>query len=240
MVPAQGWRLTDVGRGTDESGRPMVTLRFDNAGAMRLLQLTQANGGKSLAEMVDGVVVSAPRIQPTQTGLGSAVIGGNLDEQELESMMATLRRGRVGQSASTDAGPPVSEPDKAVDVLAFRIAPRPEEVGLELVEKYKQALTGGGRPPGSDYAWFEIRPGAYEPVALDGRTGVAANPQFVAPTAKDFSLRADSPARRQGIGVADPVSFPSPWPLQPEESAIIPQGDTRDYRQWRDPAQPKL
>jgi hypothetical protein len=79
-------------------------------------------------------------------------------------------------------------------------------------------------------------PGAYEPVALDGRTGVAANPQFVAPTAKDFSLRADSPARRQGIGVADPVSFPSPWPLQPEESAIIPQGDTRDYRQWRDPA----
>ena len=27
----------------------------------------------------------------------------------------------------------------------------------------------------------------------------------------------------------------SPWPLQPEEKAIIPDGDTRDSRQWKRP-----
>ena len=78
-------------------------------------------------------------------------------------------------------------------------------------------------------------PGTFEPIALDEKTGIAADPQFVAPGAKDFSLKADSPARQKGIGAADPLSFRSPWPLQPEERAIIPKGDTRDYRQWRDP-----
>jgi len=51
-------------------------------------------------------------------------------------------------------------------------------------------------------------------------------------------LKADSPARPKGIGVADLVPFESPRPLQPEELAIIPQGETRDSRQWRDPPLP--
>jgi hypothetical protein len=80
--------------------------------------------------------------------------------------------------------------------------------------------------------------GAMETIALDEKAGSVADPQFVAPGAKDFSLKADSPARQKGIGVADPLSFQSPWPLQPEELAIIPKGDTRDSRQWRDPPAP--
>ncbi|MEN6425080.1 MAG: M56 family metallopeptidase [Phycisphaerales bacterium] len=80
--------------------------------------------------------------------------------------------------------------------------------------------------------------GAAEAVALDEKAGVAVEPGFAAPDAKDFSLRADSPARQKGVGVADLIPFASPWPLQPEELAIIPQGDTRDYRQWRDPPLP--
>ena len=43
--------------------------------------------------------------------------------------------------------------------LDLRIAPTAEEVGSELVEKYKQTLTGGGRLPDGDLAWFEVRPG---------------------------------------------------------------------------------
>jgi hypothetical protein len=50
-------------------------------------------------------------------------------------------------------------PGKAGGILGFRIAPKVEEIGSELVEKYKQALTGGGRSPSSDFAWFEVRPG---------------------------------------------------------------------------------
>ncbi|MBP7052678.1 MAG: right-handed parallel beta-helix repeat-containing protein [Phycisphaerae bacterium] len=70
---------------------------------------------------------------------------------------------------------------------------------------------------------------------LDEKAGVSFDPRFVAPDARDFSLRADSPARKKGIGAADLIPFASPWPIQPEESAIIPRGDTRDSRQWRDP-----
>lgn len=81
-------------------------------------------------------------------------------------------------------------------------------------------------------------PGTFEPIVLDANAGIVADPQFVAPAAKDFSLKPDSPARQKGIGVPDPLSFASPWPLQPEELAIIPKGDTRDYRQWRDPVSP--
>ena len=59
------------------------------------------------------------------------------------------------------------------------------------------------------------------------------DPQFAAAATKDFSLAADSVARQKNIGVADPIPLASPWPLQPEERAIIPEGDTRDSRQWR-------
>ncbi|MBN2127899.1 MAG: right-handed parallel beta-helix repeat-containing protein [Sedimentisphaerales bacterium] len=59
------------------------------------------------------------------------------------------------------------------------------------------------------------------------------DPQFAAAATKDFSLAVGSPARQNDIGVADPISFAGPWPLQPEERAIIPEGDTRDSRLWR-------
>jgi len=59
------------------------------------------------------------------------------------------------------------------------------------------------------------------------------DPQFAAATTKDFSLVAGSAARQKDIGVADPIPLASPWPLQPEERAIIPDGETRDSRQWR-------
>ncbi|MHC4500265.1 MAG: hypothetical protein ACYS21_14260, partial [Planctomycetota bacterium] len=62
-------------------------------------------------------------------------------------------------------------------------------------------------------------------------------PKFGNPAAKDFSLAADSPAKRMGIGTADPISFDSPWALQPEEIAIIPDSDTRDFRKWKRPGE---
>ena len=61
------------------------------------------------------------------------------------------------------------------------------------------------------------------------------DPMFVEPSKKDFSLAADSPAKKAGIGASDPISFQSPWALQPEEKAIIPDGDTRDSREWKPP-----
>lgn len=62
-----------------------------------------------------------------------------------------------------------------------------------------------------------------------------ADPRLVNPGAQDFALAADSPARRLQVGVADPKPIASPWPLQPEEKAMIPEGDTRDSQQWKAP-----
>ncbi|MBN1359079.1 MAG: carboxypeptidase regulatory-like domain-containing protein [Sedimentisphaerales bacterium] len=77
-------------------------------------------------------------------------------------------------------------------------------------------------------------PNAAGTIVLDGRSETRrVDPQFVSVEAKDFSLQADSPARQSSIGASDLIPFASRWPLQPEETAIIPGGDTRDYRQWK-------
>jgi len=73
-----------------------------------------------------------------------------------------------------------------------------------------------------------------EALAIGEDTGtLRVDPGFAAPGARDFPLRADSPARPKGIGAVSLIPVDSPWPLQPEELAIIPKGDTRDSRQWR-------
>ncbi|MBN1126495.1 MAG: right-handed parallel beta-helix repeat-containing protein [Sedimentisphaerales bacterium] len=61
------------------------------------------------------------------------------------------------------------------------------------------------------------------------------DPGFVNPMARDFSLPADSEARSISAGTVEPLPFTNPWPLQAEEQAIIPTGDTRGSRQWTPP-----
>ena len=68
---------------------------------------------------------------------------------------------------------------------------------------------------------------------------ISVDPLLVDVSQKDFSLAADSPALQKGIGVPAHIAFRSPWALQPEEKAIIPDGDTRDNRKWKKPAQIK-
>ncbi|MHC4185788.1 MAG: right-handed parallel beta-helix repeat-containing protein, partial [Planctomycetota bacterium] len=77
----------------------------------------------------------------------------------------------------------------------------------------------------------------YEDISDSETDKVSVDPKFDNPAAKDFSLAADSPARHMGIGTADPISFDSPWGLQPEEIAIIPDSDTRDFRKWKRPGE---
>ena len=75
-----------------------------------------------------------------------------------------------------------------------------------------------------------------EEITLDKQAGnLEIDPMFTNAGQNDFSFRADSPARRLGIGASEPIGFESPWPIQPEEAAIIPDGPTRDYRKWKTP-----
>ncbi|NLH44110.1 MAG: hypothetical protein GX448_19910 [Planctomycetes bacterium] len=104
MVSSQGWRLAHADRATDQSGRPMVRLEFDSAGAERLLQLTKANNNHPLAIIVNGVVVSAPSVSSEGTGVSQALILGNFTEQEVEDLIEVLRKDINRQSAPPDAG----------------------------------------------------------------------------------------------------------------------------------------
>jgi hypothetical protein len=103
MVPAQGWHLRQVARTTDDNGRSAVAVYFDDGGTERLRQLTKANGDHPLAEIVNGVVICAPMIVKSPSGLPSIVIVGNFTDQEIDSLIATLRQGE-GEPAGKGAG----------------------------------------------------------------------------------------------------------------------------------------
>ena len=77
-----------------------------------------------------------------------------------------------------------------------------------------------------------------ENMPLDEKRGnIEKDPLYTDLLRKDFSLKSDSPARRAGIGAADPITLFGPWPMQPEEIAIVPDGDSRDSRKWKIPVQ---
>jgi hypothetical protein len=88
---------------------------------------------------------------------------------------------------------------------------------------------------------------AFAPLLAAGTNGISrlsladfpgnreADPGFRNVARGDFSLLADGTAAKSGIGANAVLPVASFWPLQPEEKAIIPDGDTRDSRQWKRP-----
>jgi hypothetical protein len=59
-----------------------------------------------------------------------------------------------------------------------------------------------------------------------------ADPE-VGDAGNNFRLAADSPARAANAGAADPIALASPFAIQPEETAIVPDSETRDYSRWK-------
>ena len=94
-VELSGERLTDARAAFDQQTRqPIVTFRFDTAGAARFAQITTANVGKPFAIVLDDKVLSAPVIQTPITG-GSGQISGNFTAQETTTLSALLRAGSL-------------------------------------------------------------------------------------------------------------------------------------------------
>lgn len=79
----------------------------------------------------------------------------------------------------------------------------------------------------------ELKP-APTPLPEDSHS-VFADPRFVHADGGNFSLAPDSPVRPGERWEPSRVNFVSPFPLQPEELAIIPDTDTRDSRAWKKP-----
>ena len=90
-----GENLVDAQPGFDQqTNEPIVTFRFDAAGAKRFARATQENVGLPFAIILDGKVISAPVIREPILG-GSGQISGSFSVPEASDLAVTLRSGAL-------------------------------------------------------------------------------------------------------------------------------------------------
>ncbi|WP_341701946.1 protein translocase subunit SecD [Ferrovibrio sp.] len=94
-VEVSGDDLVDAQPGYDQrSGTPMVSFRFNAAGAKRFAEVTQHNVGLPFAIVLDNKVLSAPVIREPILG-GSGQITGNFTVAEANDLSVLLRAGAL-------------------------------------------------------------------------------------------------------------------------------------------------
>jgi len=93
-VEISGDRLSDARVSFDQSQQPVVTFRFDSAGATRFADITRQNVGNPFAIVLDDKVLSAPVIREPITG-GSGQISGNFSTDSANTLAAMLRAGAL-------------------------------------------------------------------------------------------------------------------------------------------------
>ena len=89
-----GDQLIDSQVSTDQNNQPAVSFRFDSSGGRRFAQATQANVGRPFAIILDGVVISAPRINEPILG-GSGIISGSYTIATANELAILLRSGKL-------------------------------------------------------------------------------------------------------------------------------------------------
>jgi SecD/SecF fusion protein len=77
-----------------QTGRPVVTFRFNGQGARRFADITSQNIGHKFAIVLDNKVISAPVIQTPITA-GNGQITGNFTEQSANDLSILLRAGAL-------------------------------------------------------------------------------------------------------------------------------------------------
>ncbi|MCZ6743056.1 MAG: protein translocase subunit SecD [Alphaproteobacteria bacterium] len=92
-VVVSGEHLVDA-RAAYDTGRPVVSFRFNTIGARKFGRVTQENVGKPFAILLDKEVISAPVIQGPILG-GSGIITGGFTVQETQDLSLLLRAGAL-------------------------------------------------------------------------------------------------------------------------------------------------
>jgi preprotein translocase subunit SecD len=92
-VMVGGDTLTDA-QATFQNNEPVVSFKFDAAGARRFGDATRENVGKPFAIVLDNKVISAPVIREPILG-GSGEISGNFTTQEAKDLALLLRAGAL-------------------------------------------------------------------------------------------------------------------------------------------------
>jgi preprotein translocase subunit SecD/SecD/SecF fusion protein len=93
-VLVSGENLTKAEVTSDQNNQTAIGFRFDGAGARRFGEATAANIGRPFAIILDGKVISAPRINSAITG-GSGIIEGSFTIQEASEMVNLLNGGAL-------------------------------------------------------------------------------------------------------------------------------------------------
>src|ERR1700722_11541069 len=100
-VMVSGEDLVDAQPGFDSrSGEPDVNFRFNLRGGQRFGQVTSDNVGRPFAIVLDGKVISAPRILGPITG-GSGQITGNFTVAQANELAVLLRAGALPAKLTT-------------------------------------------------------------------------------------------------------------------------------------------
>jgi len=94
-VDVSGDMLTNAAQVNDpQTGEVQVSFRFNSQGARRFAEVTSRNIGKPFAIILDGKVISAPRINSAITG-GSGVITGSYTVESANELAILLRAGAL-------------------------------------------------------------------------------------------------------------------------------------------------
>ncbi len=89
-----GDMLTNASFAQDQNGRPAVGFQFNTIGAKKFCKLSRENSGKPFAIVLDGEVISAPRINEPICG-GQGIISGTFSIQEVNDLSMLLRAGAL-------------------------------------------------------------------------------------------------------------------------------------------------
>ena len=89
-----GEMLTSASGSHDENNAPAVGFSFNAIGTQRFAQVTSQNIGKPFAIVLDGRIISAPRINSAITG-GSGIITGHFTEDSAHELALLLKTGAL-------------------------------------------------------------------------------------------------------------------------------------------------
>jgi preprotein translocase subunit SecD len=93
-VMVSGEQLIDAKQTFDQDGRPVVSIKFNSAGARRFGKATQENVNKPFAIILDDKVLSAPNINEPILG-GQAQISGNFTVDTANQLAISLASGKL-------------------------------------------------------------------------------------------------------------------------------------------------
>lgn len=139
-IALSGERLIDARAGFDQrTNEPIVSFRFDGAGARQFADITNRNVGRPFAIVLDGKVLSAPVIREPITG-GTGQISGSFNVEDTVVLSALLRAGALPAPLTVIEERTVG-PDLGADVIRMGIVTG--LAGFAAVVVFMVALYGG-------------------------------------------------------------------------------------------------